>query len=143
MSEVELREQIALILADVNSWDNYDAMEKNHFIVKTDRVLKLIKEAGYLPVEDAEVLRAEKAQKQVCIDDLKKQLKEMERTYEPVQLEVLGEKEIRYKLELIQPEGFNWADATETEMIKFKAISQANNTHNEAKGQLYRRIDGH
>ena len=62
---------------------------------------------------------------------------------EPVQLEVLGEKEIRYKLELIQPEGFNWADATETEMIKFKAISQATIAHNEAKGHLYRRIDGH
>lgn len=57
---------------------------------------------------------------------------------ELVQLEMLGDKEIRYKLEEIQPEGFDWTDITDTEMIKFRAISQATITHNEAKGQLYR-----
>ena len=60
---------------------------------------------------------------------------------ELVQLEGLGDKEIRYKLEEIQPEGFDWTDITDTEMIKFRAISQATITHNEAKGQLYRRVE--
>ena len=43
----------------------------------------------------------------------------------PSEFEVLGDEEIRYKLEQIQPEGFNWADTTDTEMSKFRAIAQA------------------
>ncbi len=35
----EVRERIALILADTNSWDSYDQVEKNHFIVKAQHVL--------------------------------------------------------------------------------------------------------
>ena len=111
MSEVELREQIAEAKANINiQLPDYK---------ETPLWQKDLKFADYILylIKEAGYLPVE-----------------------PVQLEVLGEKEIRYKLELIQPEGFNWADATETEMIKFKAISQANNTHNEAKGQLYREV---
>ena len=38
---------------------------------------------------------------------------------------VLSDEEIRNKLTEIQPEGFNWSGITETEMVKFKAIAQA------------------
>ena len=41
------------------------------------------------------------------------------------QPELLTEAEIKDKLETIQPDGFNWTDTTDAEMIKFKAISQA------------------
>ena len=57
---------------------------------------------------------------------------------EPVQLEVLRDEKIKWELEKIQPEGFDWVSTTPNEMVKFKAISQATNVHNEAKGQLYR-----
>ena len=38
---------------------------------------------------------------------------------------LIGEKEIRDKLGALQPDGFNWVDLTDTEMLKFKAIAQA------------------
>ncbi len=41
------------------------------------------------------------------------------------ELRVLSDEEIRAKLEQIQPEGFDWANPTDSEMIKFKAISEA------------------
>ena len=59
--------------------------------------------------------------------------------YEPVQLEVLGDRAIKDKLYQIQLEGFDWSEnITDAEMIKFKAISQATITHNKAKfGNLF------
>lgn len=39
-------------------------------------------------------------------------------------MKMLGDEKIRYKLEAIQPEGFDWADVTKADMIKFKAIAQ-------------------
>jgi hypothetical protein len=51
----KLREEIALTLADVNSWDSYDSLEKNHFIVKAYKVIDLIKEAGYIKPSPASV----------------------------------------------------------------------------------------
>ena len=60
---------------------------------------------------------------------------------EPVQLEALTDEEIKLELDCIQPEGFDWTTTTDAEMIKFRAISQNTNSHNEAKfGQFYRRL---
>ena len=37
----------------------------------------------------------------------------------------LNDEEIKEKLGEIQPEGFDWVNVTETEMVKFRAIAQA------------------
>ena len=113
MEAVEkLREQITQILVEMKAYQKVFPKGERLLIRDelTNKILYLIKKAGYFPVE-------------------------------LVQLEGLGDKEIRYKLEEIQPEGFDWTDITDTEMIKFRAISQAAIAHNEAKGQLYRRVE--
>ena len=43
----------------------------------------------------------------------------------PVELKALGDEDIKYKLEQIQPEGFDWENTTFAEMIKYRAIAQA------------------
>jgi len=40
-------------------------------------------------------------------------------------MKIISDKEIRFELEQIQPEGFDWALTTDSEMIKFDAIAQA------------------
>ena len=49
---------------------------------------------------------------------------------------VISDKEIRYKLEEIQPEGFDWSIISDSEMVKFKAVAQtqleADHTYYEA-----------
>lgn len=52
------------------------------------------------------------------IDELAKQILSL-------RLKALSDERIKEKLGEIQPEGFDWIDPTETEMVKFRAISQA------------------
>ena len=59
---------------------------------------------------------------------------------EPVQLEVLGDEEIKETAKYV-PTKEEWVIKPEHRYWQDKAISQATITHNEAKGQLYRRID--
>lgn len=40
-------------------------------------------------------------------------------------MKIISDKEIRFELEQIQPEGFDWALTTDSEKIKFDAIAQA------------------
>ena len=40
-------------------------------------------------------------------------------------MKIISDKEIRFELEQIKPEGFDWALTTDSEMIKFDAIAQA------------------
>ncbi len=42
---------------------------------------------------------------------------------------LLSDKQIKDKLQEIQPEGFDWATCTESEMIKFRAIAKAEFDH--------------
>ncbi len=51
----------------------------------------------------------------------------------PPELKVLTDDEITNKLKEIQPEGFNWVNVTKTEMIKFKAIVQAQRDADKAR----------
>ena len=50
-------------------------------------------------------------------------------------IEQLNAKEIKRRLEEIQPEGFNWSDTTDSEMIKFLAIAQE--AHQNALREVY------
>ena len=122
MSEVEkLRERII----DNLHWKEFKFIGQNNtkyegFLTQESEeyiaalFLYLIKQAGYLPVE-------------------------------PVKLEVLGDEEIKEELKKYYTE-------EQMEMPKeiydivcgiISIVRQATNAHNEAKGQLYRRIDGH
>jgi hypothetical protein len=78
----------------------------------------------------------------VDISVLENALKALEQKYEPAQLEVLGDEKIaecKYAF-------FDEKGAVDSVRIKhpewlFKRISQATIAHNEAKGQLFRRIE--
>lgn len=112
MNEVELREQIAQLLAMKHTYHTYNPNPVNWYglseqgqhdaLADAGRILDLVKLAGYLQVE-------------------------------PVQLEVLGDKKMALAFYGDEDVGGFW------HREGCKAVSQATIAHNEAKGQLYRR----
>ena len=59
MDKIELREQIARQLYSImgwrQDWDNLEEQHKDYWGIKSNQILKLIEQAGYLPVGEAQL----------------------------------------------------------------------------------------